>query len=149
MYEKLKPLRQERKMTQQQVAKMLGVDRTTYSLYETGKVNLSFSKALALAKIFEIPITDLIDPPKGTPELPLDLSKEEALHSPGALGIPGTAGEFEFFLRFRMLEPEMQQKIIDEVFSAPLRPEYSEIRPVKGALENAEADAPTPEEKKG
>ena len=48
---KLKELRKNSKLTQQQVADALSVDRTTYTYYETGRLNPNFKTIYKLCKI--------------------------------------------------------------------------------------------------
>lgn len=50
--EKLKRLRSEKNMTQNDVAKILKVDRSTYAKYETGDSSPDYEKLLTLSRIF-------------------------------------------------------------------------------------------------
>lgn len=52
MKDKLIAFRKEAGLTQQQVAELLGVDRSTYTCYETGKVMVPISKLQLLAVIY-------------------------------------------------------------------------------------------------
>ncbi|MBQ6023738.1 MAG: helix-turn-helix transcriptional regulator [Clostridia bacterium] len=52
MKDKLISFRKEAGLTQQQVAELLGVDRSTYTCYETGKVMVPISKLQQLAVIY-------------------------------------------------------------------------------------------------
>ncbi len=54
--ERLKAARKECKLTQQQVADILGIDRSTYSYYELGMFNPSIENLISLSAIFK---TDL------------------------------------------------------------------------------------------
>ena len=51
---RLKELRKDRKETQEDIANMLGVDRTTYSKYESGASEPSFEILLKLSQIFNV-----------------------------------------------------------------------------------------------
>jgi transcriptional regulator with XRE-family HTH domain len=46
--------------TQSQIAKILNIDRSTYSYYEIGKTMPDVSSLLTLAKIFNISISELL-----------------------------------------------------------------------------------------
>jgi len=48
----LKVVRKSHKLTQEDIAKMLGIDRTTYTFYETGKTSPSVSTLVTLAKMY-------------------------------------------------------------------------------------------------
>ncbi len=50
--EMLKKVRKEHKLTQEDVAKILGIDRTTYTFYETGKTSPSISTLVTLANLY-------------------------------------------------------------------------------------------------
>ena len=47
-------------MTQQELAGRLGMDQSTVSDYETGKVELSLAKAVKIADILECELYDLL-----------------------------------------------------------------------------------------
>ena len=58
---KLKYYRENCELSQQQVANVLNVDRSTYTYYETGKTTPSASTLLKLAKIFNVPGSDFLE----------------------------------------------------------------------------------------
>jgi transcriptional regulator with XRE-family HTH domain len=49
----LKKLRNQKHMTQSEVAKLLNVNRTTYTKYETGVSEMGYVILFAVAKLFE------------------------------------------------------------------------------------------------
>lgn len=61
--EKLKELRknQKQKLTQEQVAKALGIDRSTYTYYELGKNRPDIDMLKKIAKLFNCSYVDLLD----------------------------------------------------------------------------------------
>ena len=63
--DRLKLARSECKLTQQQIADMLGIDRSTYSYYELGVSEPSYEKIIALARIFKTDVEWLIGADKG------------------------------------------------------------------------------------
>ena len=52
--QRLKAARKACKLTQNQVAEILGIDRSAYTYYETGKTSPSFANLLRLASIFKV-----------------------------------------------------------------------------------------------
>lgn len=59
--DKIKYLRKKQNYTQQQVADILGIDRSTYSFYEIGKTRPKLEILKALAKIFKVSVDELLD----------------------------------------------------------------------------------------
>ena len=57
--------RKKKKMTQEDLAKMVGVTRQTIISIEQGKYVASLSLALKLAKIFEVQVEDLFEVEEG------------------------------------------------------------------------------------
>ena len=49
--ENLKNIRKEHKLTQQDIANVLGIDRSTYAFYETGKTTPSVNTLYKLYKV--------------------------------------------------------------------------------------------------
>lgn len=58
---KLKELRTEHGYTQKYVADMLGIDRSTYSYYESGRISPDIQTILKVAKLLDIDYTEIID----------------------------------------------------------------------------------------
>lgn len=51
---RLKELRKEQNMTQQDVADYLKIDRSNYSKYENGKLELNLSMLASLAELYKV-----------------------------------------------------------------------------------------------
>ena len=58
--ERLRELRIKSGYTQSQIAKILNIDRSTYSYYEIGKTMPDLSALMTLAKIFNISLNELL-----------------------------------------------------------------------------------------
>ena len=58
---KLRILRENRSLTQQEVAQHIGVDRSTYSYYETGKSVPRLNKLIKLAHYYHVSTDFLLD----------------------------------------------------------------------------------------
>ena len=55
-YQRLRDLREDKDMTQEQVAKILGTAREQYNKYELGKQEIPFHHVIALAKFYNVTI---------------------------------------------------------------------------------------------
>ena len=65
--ERLRALREDQDLTQNDIAKILGTTYQYYSTYEAGKRELPFSRAIALAKYYNVSLdylAGLIDTPE-------------------------------------------------------------------------------------
>jgi len=60
VFERIKELRQEKRLTQTQVAELLGIDQRVYSNYETGKREIPSHHLIELAKVYEISLDYLV-----------------------------------------------------------------------------------------
>lgn len=67
--DRLKFARKENKLTQQQVAELLGVDRSTYAYYELGVSNPSIESLIEMSVIFNVDIKWLIGADRQDDEL--------------------------------------------------------------------------------
>ena len=61
MYKRLRDLREDRDMSQTQVAKMLGMSQTGYSKYETGENDIPTQILIKLATFYNTSIDYLLD----------------------------------------------------------------------------------------
>ena len=60
MYPRIRDLREDKDMTQTQVAKMLGMSQTGYSKYETGENDIPTAILIQLARFYETSIDYLL-----------------------------------------------------------------------------------------
>ncbi len=75
-HETLRQLRLERKLKQNQVAAILGIDRTTYTKYETGKSEPDLAMTQKLADFYNVSVDFLLGREKA-PSLPEPLKVPE------------------------------------------------------------------------
>lgn len=71
MKSRLRDLREDRDLTQKELADVLGVHQTTYSSYEIGKLCLTSDVLVKLAKYYKVSIDYLVgitDVPEPYPE---------------------------------------------------------------------------------
>ena len=60
MYQRIRDLREDKDMTQTQIAKILGMSQTGYSKYETGENDIPTSILIALANFYGTSIDYLL-----------------------------------------------------------------------------------------
>ena len=60
MYPRIRDLREDKDMTQTQIAKMLGMSQTGYSKYETGENDIPTDVLIKLAKFYNTSIDYLL-----------------------------------------------------------------------------------------
>ncbi len=103
----LKELREDRNLTQQQVANVLNVSRSTYTYYEIGRSEPSYESLPKIAKIFNISIDSL-------------LMSESVLRSPTPPYKPSKSmsvdalknDEQDVIINYRCLSNEDKQKVL-------------------------------------
>ena len=61
MYEHLRALREDRDLSQKQLAKLLQVHQATYSDYERGNINIPVDALIQLADFYKTSIDYLVD----------------------------------------------------------------------------------------
>ena len=62
MHDTIRKLRRERNLTQQQVAEYLGIDRSTYAYYESGRSKLNIDLVVKLAQFYRVPYATFFGP---------------------------------------------------------------------------------------
>ena len=98
----LKGLRSQRKETQAEVAKILGIDRTTYAKYESGASEPSFEMLQKLARHFSVSVSFLMGADdKASPSKGVRVPVYRAV----AAGIPIEA--IEDIVDYEEIEPEL------------------------------------------
>jgi len=58
--DRLRVLRTEKKLSQENIALELGISKSTYSTYETGKIKLTIDRLQEIAKILDVEISEII-----------------------------------------------------------------------------------------
>ena len=62
MYEAIRELRKERHLTQKELADFLGIDRSTYAYYESGRSKLNLGIVVKLAHFYKVSYATLLGP---------------------------------------------------------------------------------------
>ena len=60
MYQRIRDLREDKDMTQTEIAKMLGMSQTGYSKYETGENDIPTAILIQLARFYQTSIDYLL-----------------------------------------------------------------------------------------
>lgn len=76
--ERLRKIRLEHKLTQQNIADALGIDRTTYTVYETGVTTPSPATLVKLSQIYNVTVGYLMGVEENRPELKRSTAAEES-----------------------------------------------------------------------
>lgn len=104
---RLRRLRQQSGMTQQEVADALSIHRTTYTKYETARANPDQESLLALARLFHVTVDCLL----GQEDSPTDADGvlEDNTDRSGL-----TPREAELLEAFRRLSEEEQKRLLSQ-----------------------------------
>lgn len=114
--DRLRAIRKEYGLTQQNIADVLGVDRTTYTVYEGGSITPSPATLVKLSQIYNVTVGYLIGVEENHPELrkiPEEKQREKLLSSDPISLLKKE--EKELMLYFRVLSDAEKHKIIDEM----------------------------------
>ncbi len=112
--ESLRNVRKEHNLKQKDIAEAIGIDRSTYSFYETGKTNPPIETMCALAKIYNVTIGYLIGKEANNPEL-----RERAnMVSSGVDPIAMLKKDEQLLLMYyRLAEEDSKKEILDAVMN--------------------------------
>ena len=114
--QRLKHFRTSSGLTQQQVADVLGLDRSTYAYYESGKTTPDIKSVNKLLKIFNISYYELMEEPDpavvtvSDPDAEVEEEEEDALHIYDLSKI-----EKRLVIYFRVLSPNQQKDLLESI----------------------------------
>lgn len=108
----LKTFREENGLTQQQVAEILGVDRSTYAYYEAGKTTPGFDVIDKLLKLFNINYTDLFSKQESYASV-----RDSGLDSLDGLSYMGAVSKEEraLIVKFRLLSGAQRRGLLESL----------------------------------
>lgn len=117
--QRLRSLREKCGFTQEQVAKTLNIDRSSYTYYETGKTEPSIASLIKLSNLFKVPIEDLL----GSECAPLVLLKDsKPVKRPAAKSAENTSHIFDLdkqekqlLCYYRSMDKAKKQRMIELV----------------------------------
>lgn len=110
----IKRLRENAGLTQQEIADLLNIDRSTYAYYETGKTSPSINTLKKFAKIFNVNYDVLID---GTSKYITSDNRVEyhAVEFSDEKFYLLSKDEKQLISCFRMLSNERQSKLLEQI----------------------------------
>lgn len=112
--ESLKKVRKEHNFKQREIAQAVGLDRSTYSFYETGKTSPSIETMCALAKIYNVSIGYLLGKENNNPEL-------RAFNPAVSAGVDPIAylsdEEKTLLMFFRVSDDETKKELLEKISS--------------------------------
>ena len=115
--ESLKKIRKQYKMTQEDVSKYLGISRSGYTYYETGKTVPSIEMLKKLAVMYDTTIDNVV----GMPQKKISTGRAVAEANLISDGLDPLMymkkDEKTLIMAFRLLSEEEKKKITDDVLS--------------------------------
>ncbi|MBP3442649.1 MAG: helix-turn-helix domain-containing protein [Clostridia bacterium] len=106
MANKLRKLRKDFCMTQDQIADILGMSRTSFSKYENGAANPPLNVLRKISAIYNVPIEYLIHDEQNKPFLNSDPDADDSADESAKYFTQLTDEEKMLILRFRLLSKE-------------------------------------------
>lgn len=104
----LKKLRKEHGLTQQDVSGLLGIDRTTYTFYETGKTVPSLSTVKKLARMYSCSVDYLVY----GEEYSRDAARGVRVAASNAQSSEHVKDEQLFLMYFRLIPEEKREEAL-------------------------------------
>lgn len=114
----LRKLRENSRYTQQQVANVLNIDRSTYAYYETGKTTPDINTIIKLAKIFNVSYADILEFEDDSCKTKVaDKSSERVLNfrKNNDYIYELTNKEQQVIMAYRVLSAEKQDLVLDKI----------------------------------
>lgn len=117
LHEKLKYLRKELNLTQQQVADGLGIERSAYTYYEKGTTNPKIKTLCLLARMYNISVDELLDLDIKHDEIMRVNSNNPVVDNWTSSDKFNELSDFEqsVLIRLRLLSGEDKKEVIDYI----------------------------------
>lgn len=115
--ESLKRIRKKYKMTQEDIALFLGVSRSGYTYYETGKTTPSVEVLKKLATIYDTTIDEIVGMPSKTTTAVRNVSEENVAGKGVDPLMYMKKEEQNLIMAFRLASKENKEKILREAFA--------------------------------
>ncbi len=112
--ENLRILRKNFKLTQQEVADILGIDRSTYTFYEAGKSTPTKENIIKLCDIYNVTVGYILGVEKNCPELKVANRSDRIDEAMDGLGEISRNEKF-LIMAYRSLDSEKKEQLIDIV----------------------------------
>lgn len=118
LHNRLKAYRKANGLTQLQVANALGIDRSTYTYYETGRSHPNYDQLTILSKIYNIHPGDFLEnetPVYAIGDKPISPEEKDSdntdPHEPMTLGSL-TREEQDLILKFRLYSKKQKEELL-------------------------------------
>ena len=112
--QRLRAIRLEHNLTQKNIADVLGVDRTTYTLYETGATSPSPDTLYKLSRMYDVTVGYLMGVEENHPVRKLDKLPGQAVLSAGTDPIAMLRPEEKrLLLCFRVLDEKTREQALE------------------------------------
>ncbi len=112
---RLRQLRESFGYTQQQLANVLNIDRSTYSYYESGKTSPDVTALLTLANVFSLPIEALLGKERVSFAHDSGVRPQPETTLPSSLCVYELKrDERQLIAYFRSLQPEKQKELLEQ-----------------------------------
>ena len=119
----LRKLRENSGFTQQQIAEVLNIDRSTYAYYEAGKTTPDINTIIKLSKVFNVPYTQIFESEENSTYKFSDLSLNDINKENKKYGRKNgnhiyelTKQEQQIIINYRLLSTNDQLEILDMVY---------------------------------
>lgn len=109
----LRDVRKSKNMSQQQVADILGIDRSTYSYYETGKSELDIKTLLALCEIFGVTLDEMLNQDEVVLSTELVTNVKAAYQAIQEENIPLSQYEQRLLQYVRLMDDRQRSKMLE------------------------------------
>lgn len=110
----LRQIRKSKNMSQQKVADILGIDRSTYSYYETGKSELDIKTLLALCEIFDVTLDEMLNEDEVILNSSLVTNVKAAYDAMQEESVPLSQYEQRLLQYVRLMDDRQRSEILDQ-----------------------------------
>ncbi len=107
----IKRLRIKSGYTQKQVADLLGVDRSTYSYYELGRIKPDIKTIMSLSEIFKVHYTQILESETNYRFSDINNSKLNSQNTDNLIGNLSRE-EYNAFMAFKILPKDSKNEIV-------------------------------------
>ncbi len=115
--ESLKKIRKQYKMTQEDVAQFLGISRSGYTYYETGKTAPSIETLKRLAAMYDTTIDNVVGVPQKKTVSNKGVSEESIIRDGKDPLMYMKKQEKTLIMAFRLLSEEEKEKFTDDLMA--------------------------------
>lgn len=109
----LRQIRKSKQMSQQKVADILGIDRSTYSYYETGKSELDIKTLLALCEIFDVTLDEMLNQDESILKTSLVTNAKATYHAIQEENVPLSQYEQRLLQYVRLMDDRGRSELLE------------------------------------